>query len=120
MIAIVSKRRRPPNAAGTYGFFDVLRHPSRIVRPATPNEGQPDFEALRHGEARTVGCFLRGTVDPYPRRLRQGWLELSAEGATWKPFWGLRRAPLPIAVPIVSVTTRPADDREPLRVKKGG
>jgi len=115
----VTRGNTPPKSAGTYGFLDVLRHPSRILRPATPAEGESDIEALRRGESRRVSCFLRGTFGPYPRRLKQGSLELSGLGATWRPFWSFRRTLLSIDIEVASVDTRPADHREP-RVNKGG
>src|SRR5215469_7649873 len=63
--------------------------------------------------------FLRGSVDPYPRRLRQGSLWISAREAHWVPFWSLRRQELQLRGGAVHVQTRPADWREP-HVKKGG
>jgi hypothetical protein len=69
--------------------------------------------------ARKVSCFLRGSLAPYPRRLRQGTLYLSALNVYWEPFWRVRRIPQQITGPFLSITTRPADDREP-NVKKGG
>ncbi len=38
---------RAPKAAGTYGFLDVLRHPSRMFRPPKASEGGLDIEAVR-------------------------------------------------------------------------
>jgi hypothetical protein len=116
---VVSRPDRPPKSAGTYGVPDLLRHPSRILRPATPSDGQADVEALRSGDARTTSCFLRGSFDPYPRHLKQGTLELVGTEALWRPYFSLHRDPIPINMPISSVETRPADHREP-NVKKGG
>jgi len=110
---------RAPNAAGTYGFLDVLRHPSRIVRPPKASDTRSDVEAVRRGEARSVSCFLRGTVEPFPRKLKQGRLQLSSGGVTWTPFWSLSRKPVAIGLKVEGVTTRPSDSREP-NVKKGG
>lgn len=112
-------RERAPKATGTYGFLDVLRHPSRVFAPPTDSEGSSDIEAVRGGEARRVSCFLRGTVDPFPRKLHQGRLQLSSGGADWTPFWSLSRKPVAIGLTVQEVTTRPADSREP-NVKKGG
>jgi len=108
---------KPQRAAGTYGFLGVLRHPSRILR--APAADAADIDAVRRGEARRVSCFLRGTVDPYPRRLKQGSLVLDGDHAAWTPFWSLRRKPLEVKMEVQSVETRPADQREP-NVKKGG
>lgn len=74
---------------------------------------------MRQGEARAVSCFLRGTVEPFPRKLKQGRLQLSSGGATWTPFWSLSRKPVAVGLGVERVTTRPADSREP-NVKKGG
>ena len=111
--------KRAQKAVGTYGFLDVLRHPSWIVRPPKPSEGLSDIEAVRAGEARSVSCFLRGTFDPFPRRLKQGSLVLSGRGVSWIPFWSFKRQALEIEVTVDGVATRPADRREP-NVKKGG
>lgn len=111
-------RRRPPKAIGTYGFLGVLRHPSRLFRSPKASEGAADIEAVRRGEARSVSCFLRGTFDPFPRKLKQGELELSSEAASWTPFWSISRHPLALELAAEHVTTRPADSREP-HVKKG-
>lgn len=39
--------------------------------------------------------------------------------ASWTPYWSLRRRPWTLDLKVVSVDSRPADDREP-NVKKGG
>ena len=112
-------REKPRKAAGTYGFADLLRRPSRIFRPATPSEAQQDIGAVRRGEARMVSCFLRGDHDPLPRRLTQGTLQLSATRTSWTRFWSLRRTPIAIPSDVLAISTRSADYREP-NVKKGG
>jgi len=58
---------RPNEPLGRNGFLDVLRHPLRIVRASGPEEGVSDIDAVRQGEARAVGCFLRGEMRPYPK-----------------------------------------------------
>ena len=64
---------RAPNAVGTYGFLDVLRHPSRIVRPPKASDSGSDVEAVRRGEARRV------LEESSPsRKLKQGRLQLSS------------------------------------------
>jgi len=115
---------RTRNAVGTYGFFDLFLNPVRLFRlvwqgPPGPEAGRADIAAVRAGEGRKVSCFLRGSVDPYSRRLRQGTLWISAEEAHWVPFWSLRRQKLQLSGGAVHVQTRPADWREPY-VKKGG
>jgi hypothetical protein len=112
--------KHAPKAVGTYGFMDLVRHPSLFVRPPpSPSEGRADIEALHAGEARSVSCFIRGTFDPFPRGRKQGMLELSDEGASWTPFWSVKRRPIAIDRKAYDVTTRPADHREPF-VKKDG
>jgi hypothetical protein len=115
----VTARRRLSNSAGTYDFIGVLRRPSQMFKRPSPEQGLGDLEAVQRGETRKVSCFLRGSFAPYPHRLRQGTLYLSAVHAQWKPFWSLRRSPQLITGPVLSVTTRPADHREP-NVKQGG
>jgi hypothetical protein len=115
---------RTRNAAGTYGMSDLLLSPARAVSlmwkgPPGPEAGADDIAAVRAGEARKVSCFLRGSHDPYPRRLRQGTLYISAGDAHWAPFWSLRRPQLQINIKSGHVRTRVADDREP-NVKRGG
>lgn len=112
-------RQRTRKAAGTYGLIDVLRHPLLLLKPPEPEQSLSDLQAVRRGEARKVSCFLRGSLAPYPRRMRQGTLYLSALNVYWEPFWRVRRIPQQITGPFLSITTRPADDREP-NVKKGG
>jgi len=90
-----------------------------MFKPAEPEQRQGELRAVRRGEARKVSCFLTGSLAPYPRRLRQGTLYLSALNVHWEPFWSIRRIPQQITGPVLSITTRPADDREP-NVKKGG
>jgi hypothetical protein len=114
----MTTRQRPRNAAGTYGFIDGLRHPSLLFKPPSPAQSQGDLEAVRSGGARKVSCFLRGSFAPYPHRLRQGTLYLSALSAHWEPFWSFNRIPRAITRQVLSVTTRAADYREP-NVKKG-
>jgi len=74
---------------------------------------------MRHCEARKISCFLRGSQDGFPTRLRQGWLILQNGQAEWSPFWSVRRAPLTLDFVPLRVESRPADHREP-NVKKGG
>lgn len=111
--------QRTRKSAGTHGLIGVLRHPSLMFKPPSPEQSQGDLQAVRRGEARKVSCFLRGSFATYPRRLRQGTLYLSALEVHWVPLWSARRLPQQITGPVLSVTTRPADDREP-NVKKGG
>jgi hypothetical protein len=110
--------KRVRKAVGTYGMSDMLRNPARQIRissegPPGREAGSVDIAAVRAGEARRVSCFLRGTLDPFPRRLKQGDLFLSARELSWKPFWGLRRTTLPITIAVTTVYERAADEREP-------
>lgn len=99
-------------------FHRRAQRPSLLFRPPSRAQSQSDLEAVRTGDARKVSCFLRGSFAPYPHRLRQGTLYLSALSAHWEPFWSVRRMPRAITGPVLSVTTRAADYREP-NVKKG-
>lgn len=110
---------RPRKAAGTYGFLDVLLHPALMFSPQGPSRSNADIEAVRNGGSRIVSCFLRGSIQPFPPRLTQGTLTISASSATWKPYFRFPRRPLRLEPRAESVTTRPADSREP-GVKKGG
>lgn len=108
-------------AAGTYSFTDLMLNPVRLMLltwkgPPGPEAGQADIAAVQAGEARLVGCHLRGSVDPYPRRLKAGALYISAAGTYWVPFLSLHRSKLQIPFKARHVQTRPADHREP-RVK---
>lgn len=111
--------RKGPRSVGTYGPFAVLRHPSRFFRTPVPGDGQPDVEAVRRGESRTVSCFLRAEFGSLPRRLRQGSLTLSPQQATWRPYWSLRRRPVPLGVTIDSIGARLPDHREPFVNRDG-
>ena len=112
-------KNKPPNAAGTYSFTGIIRHPSRLLRPGGKPDNSDDVNALENGEARKVSCFLRSTEDGYPKRLSQGSLALQYGQAEWSPFWSIKREALRLDFVPSSVETRPADHREP-NVKKGG
>jgi hypothetical protein len=61
-------RVRAPKAVGTYGFLDVLCHPSRVFRPPSASESASDIEAVHAGgpEASAVSCeeqLIRSLVD---------------------------------------------------------
>ncbi len=110
---------RPRDAAGTYGFIGFWKHLDRVREPNSLRLSDRDLEALRRGDVLRVSCFLRGESDPYPRKLTQGVLVLSATNASWTRFWSVVRVPLPIVDEFRAVSTRAADRRE-RRVKKGG
>jgi hypothetical protein len=101
--------RKPPKAVGTYGVLGVIRR--RGKRPG-PHEGARDIEAIRSGEERRVGCFLRGPSDRYPQKLKFGSLVLGKGRATWTPFWSFKRAEVDIDLHMISVQSRLADKRE--------
>jgi hypothetical protein len=117
---------RMRRAVGSYGPFDLMRNPVRLISvgwlkgPPGPEAGQADIAAVRAGGARKVTCFLRGFADPYPHRLTQGTLYISAGETYWVPLWSLRRPKLQIHLAASDVQTRPADHREPRGVPKGG
>ena len=100
---------RPPKAVGTYGAIDAVRGRRRLLSPPPdPWESLSDVEALRRGESRRVSCWLR---EPRGRsgRHRQGELELSATGVSWRPWpnFGIRKARSLFITGVAQV--RPAD-----------
>jgi hypothetical protein len=110
---------KPQRAAGTYSVLDLLRHPSRIFRPASSAAGLMNPQAIRGGATLEVSCFLRGSFGAYPRGLKQGKLLLSGRRATWTPALSFKRQPLEINSTECSISIRPPDHREP-NIKKGG
>jgi hypothetical protein len=78
-----------------------------------------DIDSLLVGESQNVNNFLRGDFGNYPRRLRQGTLTLSPNSASWEPFQRLNQQSIALGEKVLSVTSRPADEREP-NIKKGG
>lgn len=113
---MTSKRRQLQPSAGTRTGWGAAK--ARFRTPSDVAAGA-DQEAFRQGEGRTVSCSLRGSVDPYPRRSRQGVLELTQDGIAWRPTWGLHRRLIPITEHIHSVEVRQAG-RSEWNVKKGG
>lgn len=105
-----------PKASGTYGFLDVIRHPSLIFRTAE-SSNVPTAAEMEKGFI--VSCFLRGTYEPFPRGLKQGSLTLSSGPVSWTPYFSIKRSAVPINITVLSVTSRGADERE-RNVKKGG
>lgn len=99
----VSSSPRP--AAGTRSFWFLLSHPRELLRAPSAQQGLVDQEAVLAGETRTVSCFLRADFGEYPRRPRQGLLQLQKSAATWRPFWSIRRRALrlPTAVAVTGV-----------------
>lgn len=114
--SMVTREPKPRRSAGTRTMTDILK---ALFRRPTSAQSQGDVEALQLGEGRRVSCFLRASFGPYPRKVRQGTLDLSPPIARWRPFWSLRRRPLTIASRIESVTMRPPGPDE-WNVKKGG
>jgi len=117
-MAVMSPKKRPPSAAGTYGIIGPLKRPSLFVRLPPDAESAADVATVHRGQTLRVSCFLRGTHAPFPPRLRQGSLYVSKDTLQWKPFWPIARAPVQLTGPAESVVTRPADHREP-GVKRG-
>jgi hypothetical protein len=74
---------------------------------------------VRQGEGRSVACFLRGSCAPYPRRDRQGTLEITSSGLYWHGSWGFGRRTLTIAQSPIDLEVRDADKTH-WNVKKGG
>lgn len=113
---MMSKRRQLQPSAGTRTGWDAAK---AFFRTPSDTTAEADQEAFRQGKGRAVSCFLRGSVDPYPRHTRQGVLELTQAGIVWRPTWGLHRRVIPITEQIHSVDIRQAG-RSEWNVKKGG
>lgn len=109
-------RRGSPRAAGTRTASDVARS---LFRGPSDAAAAADREAFKAGEGRTVSCFLKGSADPWPRRRRQGILDLIPGGITWRPYWSLRRRPIPIIEQIESVEVRDPGPSD-WNLKQGG
>jgi hypothetical protein len=107
---------RAPRAAGTRTAWDVLRSG---FRTPSPERSADDLRAVQAGEGRTVSCFLRADYGPYPRRKRQGMLEVRSPVARWRPFWSIRRPAIDLALSVTGVTVRNPDKSE-WNLKKGG
>src|ERR1700683_1347625 len=108
--------KREERASGSYGFLTVLRHPSLIFGGTRP---QSSDLAPGATEAVTVSCFLRGSPEPYPKRLKQGTLRISGGKASWSSSFGHKTLDLVPGIKVQRVNTRAADEREP-NVKHGG
>lgn len=103
-------------SAGTRSLLSDLRTLSRKLRQGSSTT---DVQALRSGQGRTVSCFLRGSMPPYPPRVKQGTLRVAEGDISWRPSWGLRRRPQSIHENIRTLDFR-APGRAEWNVKKGG
>jgi hypothetical protein len=108
---------KPRKSVGTYSFTDLLFNPRLafavlFTDRAVDQGNAADVAAVQEGEARRVSCYLRGSSAPYPRRLRQGDLDVSRDAAHWTPFWGVRRRPVPVYVGSALIRSRRPDRRE--------
>lgn len=110
------ERRSLPRSAGTRTATDVAR---ALFRGPSDAAATADREAFKAGEGRTVSCFLKGSADPWPRRLRQGSLDLIPGEITWRPYWSLHHRPIPITEKIESVKVRDPGPAE-WNLKQGG
>jgi len=108
--------RKPQNAAGTRSFLDTFKTRSLKPKRATI---EADLRAIQNGEARTVSCFLRNP-DAQPNRFRQGSLHLTADDATWHPFWKNRDETIALDSPLQSFRVRPRDPSTDRNIKSGG
>jgi hypothetical protein len=113
---VTGKRRRLQRSAGTRTGWGAAK---AFFRSPPDSAASADQEAFRQGAGLIVTCFLRGSMDPYPRRSRQGTLQLTRNGIAWRPFWGIRRHLIPINEQVESVAVREAG-RSEWNVKKGG
>ena len=90
----------------------LLRQPARLFGPPRADAGISDIEAIHHGERRQVACFLRGPVDPFPRKFKQGVLVVSLGQAKWIPFWSTKRQAIEFDFGIYSVDLRDTDGED--------
>jgi hypothetical protein len=112
-----NRRSQTPRAAGTRGFWAVIKS---FGRPPNQSRSLADIDAVGRGEARSVSCMLRGSFGTYPRRFQQGELQLRADGATWRRSWGLARASARIDDQIDSIEVRRRDPSSDWNIKSGG
>ena len=103
-------------SAGSRTAWGVIRSHFR-----TPSESAEllDHDASVDGKGRAVTCWLKGEMDPFPKRSRQGILELNSAGVAWRPSWGIRRERIVFADPIESLEIRRTGPAE-WNMKKGG
>jgi hypothetical protein len=112
----------PRRDAGSRTFVDVLRHPLvAFSSPFRKNEAAStdDVAAVLGSEGRVVSCFLRGTGDPFPRRLQQGGLHLTGAEIRWAPGLRLKGGGLLLTPPLAIVAVRPPRGWERLRIGRG-
>jgi hypothetical protein len=103
-------------AAGTRTASDVAK---ALFRGPSAAAAAADRDGFRAGEGRTVSCFLKGSGDPWPRRKRQGSLDLMPGEIAWRPYWSLHRQPIPITERIESLQVRDPGPAE-WNLKQGG
>jgi hypothetical protein len=107
----VSDSKKIPNAAGTRGFWKVLR--SALHTPSAV-EADRDLQGLARGESRRVSCFLRSNGGA---RFRQGYLDVGPSSAMWHPFWSVKRPALLVRGPISETAPPTGNDWQ---IKQGG
>ena len=108
--------RRHERSAGSRSGFDVIRSG---FRQPNSNETEGDIESVRDGSTRIVSCSLRGPRSPYPKRSKQGNLQISHGLVTWSPSWGLHRRKLTIDEKFQSIRVLDPGKAE-WNSKKGG
>jgi hypothetical protein len=109
-------RRGLPRAAGTRTASGVAK---ALFRGPSVPDAAADRDAFKAGEGRTVSCFLKGSAGPWPRRRRQGSLDLMPGEIAWRPYWSLHRRPIPITEQIESLKVRDPGSSE-WNLKQGG
>jgi len=118
----MSDHQRPSREAGSRTFVDVLRHPfTAFSAPFRHNRAaSADDGAAALGSAgRVVTCFIRGTVDPFPKRFKQGGLHLTGTEIRWAPGVRLRGGGLLLTPPFAIHNVRAPTGSEELRIKRG-
>ena len=112
----MSDRQMPRRDAGSRTFVDVLRHPlAAFSAPFRKNRAASAEDAA----GRVVTCFIRGTVDPFPKRFKQGGLHLTGTEIRWAPGVRLRGGGLLLTPPFAIHNVRAPTGSEELRIKRG-
>ena len=78
-------------ASGSYGPLRAIRLPSLMVGGAKSKSSHFPAGAV---DVFKVSCFLRGSMAPYPKRLKQGTLRITGGMVDWSPSFGGKKLAL--------------------------
>ena len=82
---------RNKRSAGSKTVGDVIREQLGLPPSKHSMANQHPLEGGR-GQVVDVSCFLRGDLEGFPRRWRQGLLVVNSGVLEWRPFWRDRRS----------------------------